>query len=485
MKSHDAARRLVQIEAQLAGASSYSDWKAAALEHDRVSGKEAWKQAEKSNSYDHADIARRLEDLRGLRAAGDDMGLLFALNEGVHGNMGGMGRSALYGAAKFGTKQLIVDYVDELTRSLEYISALPESVLTPEDRLDFFKRASHCFGRSALMLSGAGSLVHFHSGVIKTLFEEALLPTVISGSSGGAVIAGVLGTNSNDELRSFFSAGALETISSDAFKEANSRSRRPKIAETDVHRLLDRVIPDITFQEAWEKTGRMINVTVATVEEHQTSRLMNAITSPNVFVRSAILASCAVPGVFQPVTLTAKNSHGEAQPYLPGSRWVDGAVTDDLPAKRLARLYGVNHYIVSQANPVALALMKSDDLWPGPRAVKNVWRHANKEWLRASEQFSRRYLRGVPDISKALNIFYALYAQEYSGDINITPSFRLVDPRKVLGHLTTTEIEKLYADGQRSTWPLVEQIRLSTQIGRTLDGILQRHGDHDVRRHYQ
>ena len=142
MKSHDAARRLVQIEEQLAGASSYVDWKAAALEHDQLSGKEAWKQAEKSNSYDHADIARRLEDLRGLRVAGDDIGLLFALNEGIHGNMGGMGRSTLYGAAKFGTKQLIVDYVDELTRSLEYISALPESVLTPEDRLDFFKRAA-------------------------------------------------------------------------------------------------------------------------------------------------------------------------------------------------------------------------------------------------------------------------------------------------------------------------------------------------------
>ncbi len=485
MTSYDSARRLAQIEAQMAGAASYSDWKSAALEHDRLSGKAAWKQAEDSNSYDHADIARRLEELRGLRAAGDDIGLLFALNEGVHGNMGGMGRGALYGAAKFGTKQLIVDYVDELTHSLEYISALPESALKTEDKLDFFKRASHCFGRSALMLSGSGSLVHFHSGVVKTLFEEALLPTVISGSSGGAVIAGVLGTNSNDELRSFFAAGALEMISSGAFEEASSRLRRPRIKETDVRRVLERVMPDITFQEAWEKTGRMINITVATMEEHQSSRLMNAITSPNVFVRTAILASGAVPGLIQPVTLMAKNSHGEAQPYLPGSHWIDGAVTDDLPAKRLARLYGVNHYIVSQANPIALALMKSDDLWLGPPAVKNMWRHANREWLRASEQFSRRYLRGVPSISKALNIFYSLYAQNYSGDINIAPSFRLVDPRKVLAHLTTTEIAQLYADGQRSTWPLVEQIRLATQIGRTLDAILQSHRTHDARRHYQ
>ena len=145
----------------------------------------------------------------------------------------------------------------------------------------------------------------------------------------------------------------------------------------------------------------------------------------------------------------------------------------------------MNHYIVSQANPLSLALLKSDDLWPGPPAVKDVWRHAGREWLRASEKFSRRYLARVPEVGRALNIFYSLYAQEYTGDINITPSFRLVDPRKILGHLTAEEIEKLYVDGQRSTWPLVEQIRLTTQIGRTLDGILDHHRDHDVRKFYQ
>ncbi len=85
------------------------------------------------------------------------------------------------------------------------------------------------------------------------------------------------------------------------------------------------------------------------------------------------------------VTLTAKNVYGEAQPYLPGRRRVDGAVTDDLPAQCLARLYGVNHYIVSQANPLSLASLKSDDLWPGPPVVKDLWRHAGREWLRASD----------------------------------------------------------------------------------------------------
>jgi predicted acylesterase/phospholipase RssA len=34
-------------------------------------------------------------------------------------------------------------------------------------------------------------------------------------------------------------------------------------------------------------------------------------------MRAAVMASCAVPSVFPPVMLMAKNQHGERQPYLP------------------------------------------------------------------------------------------------------------------------------------------------------------------------
>ncbi len=190
----------------MAEVSRYAEWQQAARAHDRVSGMEVWKQSDTRNAYDYVDIWRRLRE---LRARGDDMGLLFVPNEGIHGNMGGIGRSSLYETARFGTKQLIVDYIDELVDCLKHVSSLPESEVSWGDKLDFFERASHCFGRSALMVSGAGSLLHFHAGVVKTLIGEDLLPTVISGSSGGALIAAVLGTLDDAQLRAFFAAGAL------------------------------------------------------------------------------------------------------------------------------------------------------------------------------------------------------------------------------------------------------------------------------------
>lgn len=98
-----------RIEKKMQQAATYETWKEYALEHDLVSGMEAWKQEEKSKLYDYKEIRLRLDILREHRANEDDEALLFTLYEGVHGNMGGMGNSKMYNKSKFGTKQLIVD----------------------------------------------------------------------------------------------------------------------------------------------------------------------------------------------------------------------------------------------------------------------------------------------------------------------------------------------------------------------------------------
>ena len=95
---------------------------------------------------------------RNLRARSDHQGLLYALNEGIHGNMGGMGKGVLYRMAKSGTKRLIEDYIDEIDASLKLLAELDDSEIPAQQKMDFFYRANICFGRSALMLSGGGVL---------------------------------------------------------------------------------------------------------------------------------------------------------------------------------------------------------------------------------------------------------------------------------------------------------------------------------------
>ena len=286
-----------------------------------------------------------------------------------------MGRHSLYSRAKFGTKTLIEQYVDEVDDSLRFLAELESDEITTQQKLDFFYRANICFGRSALMLSGGGVLGFYHMGVVKTLLSEGLLPRVISGSSAGALVAAVIGTHTDKELEYFYDPA---NVVSEAEQEASVFSKmffgaNPRIDVGDLEKMVARMIPDLTFHEAYEKTGRQISISIAPAELHQQSRLLNAITSPNVYVRAAVMASCAVPGVFPPVMLMAKNQHGEAQPYLPTLKWVDGSIADDLPAKRLQRLYSTNHFIVSMVNPIAIPFLNKNGERSALGAALGTW----------------------------------------------------------------------------------------------------------------
>jgi NTE family protein len=476
--------KLKKLQRKMDKATSYDEWREAAKAHDEISGKRRWREIDQTTQYDYAQIRLRLDRIRSLRARHDHHGLLFTLNEGIHGNMGGMGRSSLYHRSKFGTKRLIEQYIEEVDDALRYLAELDSDEITPQEKLEFFYRANVCFGRSALMLSGGGVLGFYHLGVVKALLEQGLLPRVISGSSAGSLVAGVVGTHTDKELERFYRA---ENVLFEAEREASVFSRmffgsNPQIDVGDLERLIARMIPDMTFQEAYEKTGRQISVTVAPAETHQRSRLLNAITSPNVYVRSAVMASCAVPGVFPPVMLMAKNVHGEAQPYLPTRKWVDGSIADDLPAKRLSRLYSTNHYIVSMVNPIAIPFIRKE----GSRgaigsALGTLGVGMGRELLNFYRGVAQREGDNWPRFNMLMNSIHALMDQEYSGDINIVPSFRWYNPAKILSHLSEKDLIELMEGGEHSTYPSIEAIRICTMISRTMEELLLRFEAGDLR----
>jgi TAG lipase/steryl ester hydrolase/phospholipase A2/LPA acyltransferase len=476
--------KLKKLKKQMDKAISYSEWSEAAQSHDELSGQKRWREIDHTSQYDYAQIRLRLDTLRRLRARQDYQGLLFTLNEGIHGNMGGMGRHSLYTQAKFGTKTLIEQYIDEVDDSLRFLAELDNNEIDVQQKLDFFYRANICFGRSALMLSGGGVLGFYHMGVVKTLLDEGLLPKVISGSSAGSLVAGAIGTHSQDELEQFYNPA---NVLSEAEREASIFTRmffgaNPQIDVADLEKLIARMIPDLTFQEAYEKTGRQISISVAPAELHQRSRLLNAITSPNVYVRSAVMASCAVPGVFPPVMLMAKNQHGEPQPYLPTRKWVDGSIADDLPAKRLQRLYSTNHFIVSMVNPIAIPFLKQD----GERSALGAALGAlgigvGRELLNFYRGIVQKRSETWPRFNMLMSSIHSLVDQEYSGDINIVPNFSWYNPAKLVSHLSEKDLIALMEGGEHSTYPAVEAVRICTRISRTMEEILARFEQGDLR----
>jgi len=464
-----------RLEADMAVAETYDEWKAAAIAHDKKSGVERWVKADESKHFDYTSIRRRLRRLRRLKGKKDYAGVLFALNEGLHGNIDGMGSSALYGKAKFSTKKLVVDYVDEVTDALELLASSEAKGIPLNERLDFFRRAQHCYGCSTLMMSGAGSLLYFHIGVVKALWFEGVLPDILSGSSGGAIVGSLVSTHSDKDIEKILEPENLaDEIERDQGLFSRFEAFKPSVASVeDVQDALNRLIPDITFQEAFESTGRHLNVSIAAAEKHQTSRLLNSITTPNVYIREAVMASAAVPGFYPPVALAAKNDQGKKQPYLPSRRWVDGSLSDDLPAKRLARIYGVNHFIVSQVNPhifpFATGTKRKMDL---PTTVKLAAGRTAREWINACAFLLEKPLAWNPTISRLTNVGLSIMNQDYFGDINILPDTRLINPLRLLAHRSIEEVIELIEMGEKVTWPKIEMIRVQTKISKKLDRIL-------------
>jgi hypothetical protein len=70
-------------------------------------------------------------------------------------------------------------------------------------------------------------------------------------------------------------------------------------------------VGETTFLEAYERTGRILNVTVCPADTNEPPRLLNFLTAPNALVWSAVAASAAFPGLFPAQNLLAKNAAGE------------------------------------------------------------------------------------------------------------------------------------------------------------------------------
>ncbi len=457
-------------------ADTFDGWRVAAKHHDELSGMEKWKSRDNSSLYDSAEIRIRHDKLSQLVEAGNYTELLYALNEGIHGNMGGMGKPVLYRQAKFGTKYLIDDYVSVIVKALNCIADAPEHDITLVDKIDFFRRASHCYGRSALLMSGGAGLIYYHHGVVQTLVEHDMLPNVFSGASAGSFMCAQIGTHSDEELKAGYFDKKIYDLpvvnNTWDFIKNGATAMDMNAAKQGV---IDSFANDMTFQEAFEHTGRYINVTIAPAEKHQISRLMNAITSPNVYIRSAIDASSAVPGLLPAVTLYAKGSHGKPKPYLPTQKWVDGSFAEDLPTKRLSRLYGVNHYLVSMINPASMFFTNESQ----SMKQRNLREMVNSQAITIAKDVlhsleGRMSRLGMTQLSPAILFAHAVLDQDYTGDINMILKKKDYKWRHVwFDFKHEQEIHNLVLAGKRDTWPNLQMIRNATSIRKTLDHILE------------
>ncbi|KAG9645919.1 patatin-domain-containing protein, partial [Aureobasidium melanogenum] len=495
----DSEWRRQVLNLKISQAKCYTDWLSAASELDTLEGRDAWKEKEECGEYDTALLKARLQELEDARISCDAKRMLFLARTSLTRDLGGMGDLRLYKHCRVGTKSLIERYISAALEMLETIVDMCSPANknnTDVDVREVYEQllsARQAFGRSALLLSGGGTLGMNHIGVLKTLFEAHLLPRIISGASAGSIVAAVLCTKTDDEIPQVlreFCYGDLDVFE----REGEPENVLKKVFRfctkgalfdiSNLIRVMKDLLGDMTFQEAYNRTRRILNIGVSTASLYELPRLLNYITAPNVMIWSAVATSCSVPFVFSPAQLLAKDPRtGLEVPWDQSpQRWIDGSVDNDLPMSRLAEMFNVNHFIVSQVNPHVVPFLERDDeiaafgsqssrfsLSAGPSWLRNVANLAKGEALHRMHVLSE--LGVLPTTMSKLR---SVLSQRYSGDITILPEVSYTQFPRVLRNPTTDFMSRAMLSGEKATWPKLSQVRNHCAIELALDTAVQK-----------
>ena len=471
------AYRIKKLKRQLDRAESYEEWKDIALKIDEESGAQEWKFDNSSPYFDAEIITHRLGLLRRYRGQKRTRDLMYILSEGLTYDVGNIAHPLLFTEAYVGTKKIIEDYVDEVSQSLAFIASEECVCLDAAQKIEFFEQSQKAYGQPVLMFSGGSTLGLFHTGVCKALMEQDLMPKVLSGSSAGAIMTGMLGVSKPSEFTNLLNG---QNFFSEAFhfrKLTELVQGNGGLADVKyLKKFLVENLGDLTFAEAYKQSGLHINVAVAPYDASQDARIMNAYTSPDLLVWSAVLASCAVPILFPPVRLTSKRYDGQFTPYMSATRWVDGSVRSDFPQEKMARLYNINYSIASQVNPHIVPFMQDDASrfrksmlsWP-----ERIVRRQGKVISKGVMDFARERAGSIPPVRRLLDHGYGVVDQRYYGDVNIVGKYGLRHYSYMLQNPRPYLFKVLQREGERATWPKISLIETQARIGKTIQHCLE------------
>ena len=195
-------------------------------------------------------------------------------------------------------------------------------------------------------------------------------------------------------------------------------------------------------------------------------------------------ASCSVPCIFTAASLLAKDPRtGLAVPWNPSpQRWIDGSVDNDIPMTRLAEMFNVNHFIVSQVNPHVVPFLvkdekaigediprSSDIISPGPTWFSNISHLAKSEALHRMHTLAEMGI--FPNV---LTKTVSVLSQKYSGDITIFPEISYADFPRMLSNPTPDFMHRAMLGGERATWPKMSIIKNHCAIELALDDAVQK-----------
>mmetsp|Transcript_44754 Transcript_44754/g.108525 ORF Transcript_44754/g.108525 Transcript_44754/m.108525 type:complete len:789 (-) Transcript_44754:956-3322(-) len=305
------------------------------------------------------------------------------------------------------TRRAIASYYNEVEKGLSSLVEAPtmasssstatltisESPVTEvQSRIKLLRKMKQNTGRTALMLSGGGAQAMYHLGTIRALIQSKLYRNirVVSGTSGGSIAAACCACFTEEEIMKDI---CVPIVSTDFRRNGEMKKHNirwfPPVMDMISYWFENKLLVDskyffrtcefywgdITFAEAFERTGRHVCIHVSASRASSASQqrlLLNHISTPHVTLASAVATSCALPGVMKPRKLQAKNSLGTIEDFeVDGVEWIDGSVQADIPFQRISTLFNVSAYVVCQTNFHVMPFLNKEH---HPHAKSKYWR---------------------------------------------------------------------------------------------------------------
>ncbi|KAI1952077.1 hypothetical protein LOZ12_004027 [Ophidiomyces ophidiicola] len=494
--------------------NTYKQWKHAAKALDTYLGNDKWKENDAYAYYDHSTVNKVLGQMKQLQEKikngdADEKALaaeeLCILLEGcIKTNFSGIENPRLYSETYYGTKNLVQEFIDKAQVSLQL--ALETKELPDERKRILFRHLDTNFGRTVLCLSGGATLAYYHFGVIKALLDNDILPDIISGTSGGALIAALVATRTNEELKRLLVPELAHKIKAcrDGIPTWLRRWWRTG-ARFDVMDWAEDCSwfcrGSTTFREAYERTGRVLNVSCVPSDPHSPTILANYLTSPDCVIWSAVLASAAVPGILHPVVLMKKKPDGTLAAYSFGHKWKDGSLRTDIPLKALDVHFNASFPIVSQVgfsrlhqslemmltriqvNPhISFFFFSSRGSVGRPVSHRKGrgWRggflgSAVEQYIKLDLNKWLKVLRHLELLPRPLGQDWSeIWLQRFSGTVTIWPKTVISDLYYILSDPSVSRLARMLSEGQQSAFPKIKFIHNRMKLERVIaEGLMK------------
>jgi NTE family protein len=229
--------------------------------------------------------------------------------------------------------------------------------------------------RVALVLGGGGLKGFAHIGVLNALAEHGIVPSLLAGSSIGALIAAAhaAGMPTDEMARRASMLQRRDLFRMNHVEVLMSRMRARSIyLEESLRALVESVIPDVGFEDL------SVPVLVNTVDIVQGTQVVWGLPGlRDVRVRDAVYASCALPFAFPPGRVD-------------GRICVDGGTVDNLPV----RAAGVDADAIIAVDVGNADLPPAHDIMA--QGFANIYLRAASTMMHTLQQFPLEHWEGPP-----------------------------------------------------------------------------------------